>query len=428
MQHNRRAGIRRRDFLKAGAAAASGILAPRRAFAQTAPTEIAFASAAFFSQKSIHDLLDAFHASQKAVRVTYVELPSAADPAALHANLAIRLRSQDSAPDLYSLDIVRVAEFTSAGFTLPLSEAFTPADMQAFLPGVVAGCTVAGNLAAMPWFADCGMLFYRSDLLEEVGAEAPETWNDLVSAAKDRPRGIPYGFLWQGKKSEALVCNVVSVVGSNGGAILAPDGVTVTIASPEAVEALRFLHDTIEKSRISPAEVRNWDEEPSRKPFNAGKAMFLRNWSYTWGLAQQKESPIAGKIGVAPLPHFPGKASAACLGGYQYAVNPNSPEKAAVLDFLRWLSSPETQLRFAVTSGLAPTRPQVFDNPALRDAQPFLGQLKQVFAGALSRPVTPKYSDVSQAVQDAVSRALKSGKVKTELTRAKAKIEAIVQS
>jgi multiple sugar transport system substrate-binding protein len=52
--------------------------------------------------------------------------------------------------------------------------------------------------------------------------------------------------------------------------------------------------------------------------------------------------------------------------------------------------------------------------------------LRSVFTGATPRPVTPKYSQVTLALQSAVSRALASGDVKTELEAAKNRIAAIV--
>ena len=421
-------GIRRRDFLQgsgalAGAAAVGTL--PKRARA-AARTEIVFASAPFFSLESIRELMAAYNGAQNAVHASYLELPSAADGVALHKRLVALLKSKN-APDVFSLDLVRVAEVAAAGLALPLGAHFSAADMQAFFPGIVDGCTVGDELMALPWFADSGMLFSRTDILDKIGADVPQTWDDLVSSATKGIGGdVHYGFLWQGKRSEALVCNLVSVVGSNGGRILDADGTTVKIAEPEAVEAVQFLFNVINGSHISPPSVLTWDEEPCRKRFNAGQAVFLRNWSYTWGLAQQADSAIAGKISVSPLPHFPGKQSAACLGGFQYGVNAHSKNRNAALDFLRWLSSRQTQLRFATVNGLAPTRQSIFDDPALAKAQPFLAQLKNVFVGAVARPVTRKYPEVTLAIQSEVRHALGTGDVASSLTAAKGKIEAIL--
>jgi multiple sugar transport system substrate-binding protein len=226
-----------------------------------------------------------------------------------------------------------------------------------------------------------------------------------------------------------LVCDLVSFVTSNNGGILAPDGETVLIAEPAAVEAVQFMHDTIARYKISPQDVLSWDEEPSRRPFTAGQAAFLRNWSYVYTIAQDpSESEVVGKVGVAPLPHFEGGKSAAALGGYQYGVNASTQNREAALDFVQWMSSPETQLRFATQLGLAPTRQAVFDEPQLAEAQPFMQTLKPVFVGATPRPVTPKYPQVTLVLQSEVSRALVSGDVKGALGTAKERIEAIVQA
>ncbi len=90
------------------------------------------------------------------------------------------------------------------------------------------------------------------------------------------------------------------------------------------------------------------------------------------------------------------------------------------------MSSPATQLHFATELGLAPTRPAVFDEPALAQSQPFMHKLKPVFVGATPRPVTPKYPQVTLVLQSSVSRALVDGNVKRALFAAKERIAVIV--
>ena len=115
-------------------------------------------------------------------------------------------------------------------------------------------------------------------------------------------------------------------------------------------------------------------------------------------------------------------------GGYQYGVNASSKNKEAAIEFVRWMSSPETQLRFATQIGLCPTRSAVLDDPKIAQEQPFMQQLKSVFIGAIGRPVTPKYPQVTLVLQSEVSRALTSGNVKAALQTAKDKIQAIVKT
>ncbi len=61
-----------------------------------------------------------------------------------------------------------------------------PADVVAtHFKAIVDNNTVGGKLVAMPWFTDAGMLFYRKDLLEKHGKEAPKTWEELAATAKE---------------------------------------------------------------------------------------------------------------------------------------------------------------------------------------------------------------------------------------------------
>jgi multiple sugar transport system substrate-binding protein len=280
----------------------------------------------------------------------------------------------------------------------------------------------------MPWFIDYGKLYYRTDILEKLGASVPETWDQLIETAKKGISGdVRFGFIWQAKQAEILTCDLVSFVGSNGGSILGPDGKSVKIAEPEAKAAVQLMYDTIHKHKITPSDVLTWDEEPSRRPFTAGQSVFLRNWNYVWAIAQDKtQSDIVGKVEVAALPHFPGKQSAACLGGYQYGVNASSKNKDAALDFLRYLSTPATQLHFATVEGFVPTRVAVFDEPELAKTQPFIQKLKSLSLGAIPRPVTPKYPQVTLVLQSEVSRALVSGDIEGALNKAKEQIQKIV--
>jgi multiple sugar transport system substrate-binding protein len=362
------------------------------------------------------------------VHVSYVELPSPSQSTEVHQGLVQQLARRNGTPDVFTQDVVWIAEFAGAGWALPLDQYFGPDVTGKMFPGVVSACTYDKKLTALPWYVDTGMLYYRKDLLADAAANVPQTWDELTAAAQALQKAgkVQFGFLWQGKQAEVLVCDLTEIVASDNGAILSPDGKASRLSEPSAVQAVQFLYDTINASKISPSDVLSWDEEPSRRPFTAGQGGFLRNWSYVYGIAQDpKESSVVDKVGVAPLPHFPGGKSAACLGGYQYGVNAASKNREAAIDFLTWLSSPSMQLHFATAWGFAPPSPAVFDEPQLVQQQPFMHQLKEVFSGATPRPVTPKYAQVTLAVQSGVSRALVSGNVKAELDAASARINTI---
>src|ERR1700731_850241 len=374
-------GLNRRDFIKrsslalAGATAVSTFVGPRQVYA-AGPVELTFASAKFYGKQTIAEVVSAFNEAQTKAHVTYKELPPPSSSTEVHQTLVQQLARRNGDPDVFTQDIIWIAEFAAAKWALPLDEYFKDSAKDYF-SGMVQACTWQGKLTALPWFVDSGMLYYRKDL----GFNAPTSWQELIASAKQATSsgGVKFGFLWQAKQAEVLVCDLVSFIGSNGGAILQADGKTVSIADEPAIQAVQLMYDLINKDQITPADVLSWDEEPSRRPFTGGEAAFLRNWSYVWKIAQSDaDSKVVDQVAVVPLPHFPNKKSAAALGGYQYGINASSKKREGAAEFVRWMSSPETQLRFATQLGLCPTRAAVFDRPEIAKEQAFMQPLKDV--------------------------------------------------
>lgn len=392
-------------------------------------TEISFASASFFGKEGLGDLVKAYNESQDRITVKFIELPPPSSSTEVYQGLVQQLARRNGTPDVFTQDVVWIAGFAAAGWALPLDEYFPKEKRADYFPGTVAACTYDEKLTALPWFVDSGMFYYRKDLVEKHGGKVPETWDDMaaMAAAAQKAGDAKFGYLWQGKQAEVLICDAVEIITSNGGSILAPDGKSSVIGDKAAVEAIQFLYDTINKTKISPQNVLSWDEEPSRQPFTSGEAMFMRNWSYVYPIAQDpKASHVVDKVAVAPLPHFAGGKSAACLGGYQLGVNANSKKREAAIEFLTWMSSPETQTRLALNFGLAPSRPAIFQDAKLKAEQPFMASLQSVFTGATPRPITPQYAKVTLALQSSISKALVSGNVQAELKAAAEQINKIV--
>lgn len=430
--------VSRRTLLKfGGAALGAATLAPALAAcggdgggsSSSGKTELTFASAKFFGKSNLAQIVAEFNAAQSKIKVTYRELPPPSSSTEVHQQLVQSLSRGDGSVDVFTQDVIWIAEFANAGWALPLDDYFDTAARADYFPGLIDACTWEGKLTALPWFVDSGMLYYRKDLLDGAGAQVPTTWDQLVSTAQQLQAAnkAKFGLLWQGKQAEVLVCDLVEFVGSAGGSILDADGRTVKIADGPAVQGVQFMYDTMNKLKVTPKDVLSWDEEPSRRPFTAGQAAFLRNWSYVYTTAQDpQQSQVVDKVGVAPLPAFAGGKSTACLGGYQYGVSASSKNKDAAVEFIRWLSTPATQLKFATQVGLAPSRASVFDDPALAAANPFMAKLKDVFTGGTPRPVTPKYPQVSLALQSGVSKALSGGDVAGALQSTKSAIEKAV--
>lgn len=316
--------------------------------------------------------------------------------------------------DVYQIDVIWPGIL--ADNAEDLSQAFPNAKSD-FFPAIVANNTVKGKLVGIPWFTDAGLLYYRKDLLQKYGFNnPPATWAELETQAKKIQDGERannkdfWGFVWQGKAYEGLTCNALEwQVANGGGFIVEPDG-TVSVNNPQTIAALNRAKGWI--GNISPAGVTTYQEEESRNIWQAGNAAFMRNWPYAFSLGQKEGSAIKDKFDVTVLPKGdgPNARNADTLGGWQLMLNKNSKNKDAAIEFVKFLTSAEAQKYNSVGRSLLPTRPNLYDDPTLLQANPYYKSLKPVFSGgAVARPssvTADLYNDVSTAYFTAVNQVL----------------------
>ncbi len=282
---------------------------------------------------------------------------------------------------------------------------------------IVENNTIDGELKAMPWYTDAGVLYYRADLLEKHGAPVPETWAELTETARtiqaaERAAGDDdmWGFVYQGRAYEGLTCDALEWVHSFGGGTIIDETGEITINNPRAVEAIALAGSWV--GEIAPPGVLNYAEEEARGVFQSGNAVFMRNWPYAWALAQSPDSPIRGKVGVAALPKGgPDGRNTGTLGGWQLAVSRYSDAPEVAADLVMFLTSYAEQKRRAIEGSYNPTIAALYEDPEVLAAAPFFGDLYETFTNAVARPSKPtgeKYNRVSNAFWNAV-HSVKSG-------------------
>lgn len=324
--------------------------------------------------------------------------------------------AQSGEADVLMIDVIWPGDLRQNLLDLYEFEGFTEAVEEHF-PAIVENNTVDGALVGMPWYTDAGLLYYRTDLLEEYGFDGPpETWNELEEMATTIQEGVReenpdfYGFVWQGNAYEGLTCDALEWIASNnGGDIVSPDGV-ITISNQNAIDILEQAAGWV--GTISPPGVTGFQEEDARRFFQAGNAAFMRNWPYAYSIGQNPEtSEIAGLFDVSPLPRgdVEGGSPAATLGGWQLGVSRYSQNPAVAADVALYYASYENQKTRAIDGSFNPTIPALYEDEDVLAAVPFFGELLDVFTNAVARPSTvtaPDYAEVSRAFFTAVHSVL----------------------
>jgi multiple sugar transport system substrate-binding protein len=118
---------------------------------------------------------------------------------------------------------------------------------------------------------------------------------------------------------------------------------------------------------------------------------------------------VADKFGIAPLPGKSGPG-ASSLGGHNLAMSVYSKNKATALDFMKFMTSEETEKFYATQGSLAPVLGSLYTDSSLTSKLAYLPVLKTSIENAVPRPVTPFYPAVTKAVEDNAYSALKGEK------------------
>lgn len=342
------------------------------------------------------------------IRVETKILPPISD--FVHDAFVNELVNEDAQTDLYALDTIWIAEFAAAGWLKPLDGVFEPESLAKVMAKPLENAHYDGRLYALPWYTDSGVLFYRKDLLEEIGADPPETWAELAEQAVrlQRVGKVRYGYLFQGDKYEGLTMNFLELFWTNGGELEDGDGFRLNV--PEAVETLRFMQHLLAE-RISPRDVLQYKESQSRERFLDGEAAFLRSGPIVWGLSAT--SPVKGKIGIAPLPVGPsGRKSATSIGGASIGLNARTTgeREAAAIRFMKFLISDEAQKQVALEHSRLPVARHAYEDADVLEFNPYYGDIGQMIEHAARfRPIAVHYSEISNVLQTGLHDALSRG-------------------
>ncbi|WP_030206560.1 ABC transporter substrate-binding protein [Streptomyces sp. NRRL S-87] len=346
-------------------------------------------------------LLEDWNRGHPAERATLVELPDSADET--RAQMISELRSGGRRFDVLNIDVAWTSEFAAAGWISPLERHRFPLD--AFLRPVVDTATFDGRLYAVPYVTNAGLLYYRKDVLDREGERPPRTWAELARLARTvAPKYGLGGYAGQFLPYEGLTVNVTEAVHSAGGAVLRDDGARVAVDSAAARTGLRFLADGVREGWI-PREALAYKEEESRRAFQDGRLLFLRNWPYVYADAGGAGSRVAGRFGVVPLPGPDGPGTAV-LGGSNLAVSSGARHPASAADLISFLTSERVQRRVLTEGSLPPVRAALYEDPELVRTHPYLPTLRQSVLSAVPRPKSPRYDQVSLAVQAVAQDAM----------------------
>lgn len=318
----------------------------------------------------------------------------------------------DSPYDVLNLDIVWVPKFAAAGWLRPLDNRVSAEQLAEMVENNIEGGRYQGKLYRMPTNSDAGVLYYRTDILKQMGANPPETFSQMLeilqNLQKSGAKEANWGYLWQGRQYEGVSAMFVEVLEGFGGFWVNPDTLEVGLDQPQSIEAVEFLRNTITEG-ISPRGVSTYGEEETRQLFQSGRAVFLRNWPYVWKLVNQKDSKVQGKVGIQPMLQGAGQRGGSCLGGWGLGISTTTKHPEEAWRLIQYMTSKETMRRFVLETGLISSYKSLFTEPEIVAKYPHFPKLLEAVQQSVLRPPVAQYAQASDILQRYLSAAFTGG-------------------
>jgi fructooligosaccharide transport system substrate-binding protein len=321
----------------------------------------------------------------------------------------LRLRTELAAgnhPDIMAIDSPNLALYANSGSLLSIDSYMKEEGNIEDIPqGVLKGLTYKDEIYLAPIVESSIALFYNMNIFRDAGIpfpsgnpENPLTWNEVLEIAKkinNPEKGVigldpAQGF----NVGEGPAYFKMPILWQFGADVISPDGSTAEgyLNSKEALEALQFYQDLYFKHRVATVEM------PST-PLETDKLGMTVLGS--WAISELQRTPgfvLGEDFGVAPLPK--GLHQVVPNGGWALGISSKTKHPEEAWEFVKFATGYEGSKLFVEISGDLPARYSVAkDFPELNEyPKNIFVQQDQNYSK--SRPVTPAYPVISEAIKD----------------------------
>ncbi|MEE4608479.1 MAG: ABC transporter substrate-binding protein [Desulfobacteraceae bacterium] len=313
---------------------------------------------------------------------------------------------------LFSIDIF---DLIDADVILPWEEvAQTDLDrawLNGFYPALMANSMAGGKTYGVPFQRSTIVMYYNKDAFREAGLDPekpPATWDELVSMGQKLVKrdaggqvtrwglsipstGYPY---WM------FQCLAIQ----NGMELMNKAGNEVYFNHPDEVAALQFWHDMAYKHEIMSKGSTDWGT--LRQQFLGGATAMM--WHTTGNLTPVRDG-AKFDFGVAMLPANKRRGSPTGGGNFYVFKNTTAEERAAVLKFVQFMTSPVNSAKWSIGTGYVATTPTAYETDLLKSYVadfPAAVVARDQFEYAVAEFSTHETARVKKFLDDAIQAVL----------------------
>jgi len=319
--------------------------------------------------------------------------------------------------DVVHTPVIQVQRWVSAGWLKPIT---AEVDGMAVTPDIMAGpldaYKINGEQWAVPYMAATGLMTYRKDILEEAGAEVPQTWEDMLSVAAKIHNDETAAIAMRAVPGQGFNMFIFPMVMRAYGGKFFEDytagDLTPAINSPETLEALNVYIKLLNEYGPQGAGNFNFSEVQSAAQ-NGQIAFAVEGTGIAASLVDPEKSKVADKTGIALPPGGPaGRSPAIAVHGLGIPASAKNPELSA--KFIEWAVSTETMTKIALAQPFSnfTTQPVAENAEVVAKYSKVHPDFLTLQAEALNlaighyRPLLPEWPALGQAIGENINAAL----------------------
>jgi multiple sugar transport system substrate-binding protein len=345
----------------------------------------------------LNDVLADFQKQYPSIQVKFEAVPDYATK--LQTDLAA-----GTAADVFYVDSLLAPDLMKRNLLLPLDDSIQrdKVDTSDFYPGLLKAFQWKGKTYGLPKDWSSLALEMNAELASSAGVTTPpSTWDELKTAAQkltDKGAGI------FGAVITPELPRFGAFVFQAGGKLIADDGTTMALNSPEGLQALDYYYGLYRDGVAStPADTgTQWPGDAFIKKKAA--LVFEGNWLFP---AAQKDAPDM-KYTIAEMPAGPkGKGTFAFT--VSYSINAKTQQKDAAWFLVNYLTGPQGMQKWTSLGLAMPSRKSLEAEwlSTFKDREPFLK------SGAYAQPwqLGPGGQEINDKVVTPDLQAVFAGKM-----------------
>ncbi|MEA2031130.1 MAG: extracellular solute-binding protein [candidate division Zixibacteria bacterium] len=360
---------------------------------------------------TINSIVDEFEKANPDITVELTDLTWANG----HEKIVLALAS-GTGPDVLELGSDWIAQFAANDHLADISKIVKDDSSEYQGWGM---STYKNNVYGFPWILGTRILFANRELLNRAGYDPdflPVTWDDLIKAATaiSALDNDIYGWGSNAAEKHRLYKKFLPFFWSAGAQIFSDDGRHCVLSSTFAVDALtayKKLHDSC-------GYVAN--QRGIEDAFLDGKIGFIISGDWLLKRIELENRNIDLVSTLIPGPTFIGRSF---MGGEFLSINKTSKQKKAAMKLIRFVASPENQVRFCKANHSAnPSSIKAQKNEYFSSNVHLQTFIKQISMSDYP-PVDPDWVYIEEIIEGAVEDALfGSGLIAEPLRLARDKI------